>query len=532
MSQNDSTTTPPPYGGPSTGLSGRGSRFFDWMRSLGVVRADGWVGGVCAGVAYRLGIDPLIVRGIAVVAALLGAPVLLVYALAWALLPDRDGRIHLQRLFEGDVDAPIVAAGVLIVLSLLPWSSGLGWFGGGVWHDWGWAEIVGRVFWTLLVLALVAGLIVFAVRAADKRPGASTPADRPAPPAPGAWPSATAEGAPSDSSSPPTTSAAFATGADGATTTTAASADPTTEAGAPTPPLDITAEPVAPPAPTVGASPQDLADWQQRQAEWKADHARWKARLAEDMRAVKAQRSAEIRSQAAAANAAANARRAAYRAANPRVGAPLGWLTVGLAIIAGAAVSALWIPLTGLSGYASTAALAAATLVFGLAALIAGIARRRSGFLITFGIILAALTALTAALPGGARASFSATSIVAGADQTLSPSSDAAYVQGWGHTTIDLTDAVTASGTPEIDLAKGSDATTLIIPADATVRLEAATPSAVIVTDPSGAEHVHRCQPRPLGGCSTNIVVGSGGDPDAVVRIAQLDDVLVQREQK
>lgn len=105
-------------------------------------------------------------------------------------------------------------------------------------------------------------------------------------------------------------------------------------------------------------------------------------------------------------------------------------------------------------------------------------------------------------------------------------------MQGWGHTTIDLTDAVTASGTPEIDLAKGSDATTLIIPADATVRLEAATPSAVIVTDPSGAEHVHRCQPRPLGGCSTNIVVGPGGDPDAVVRIAQLDDVLVQREQK
>lgn len=553
MSQNDSSTTPPPYGGPSTGLSGRGARFFDWMRSLGVVRADGWVGGVCAGVAYRLGIDPLIVRGIVVVAAILGAPAVLVYALAWALLPDRDGRIHLQRLFEGDVEAPIVAIGVLLVFSLLPWSSGLGWFGGGFWDDWGWAQIVGRVFWTLLVLGLVVGLIVFAVRAADKRPGgAGYGAAAGAAGGPGAAGAAGVAGAAgfaasasastSTSPSAPTSASADSVGtaptipspgtSSAGEAATPASAATDAPAGAPTPPLDITAEPVAPPAPTIGASPEDVADWQRRQAEWKADHARWKARLAEDMRAVKAQRSAELRSQAAAANAAANARRVAYRAANPRVGAALGWLTVGLAIIAGAVVSALWIPLTGLSGYTATAALASATLVFGVAALIAGLARRRSGFLITFGLILAVLTALTAALPGGARATFSATSIVAGSDQTLTPTSDAAYVQGWGRTTIDLTDAVEASGTPEIDLAKGADPTTLIIPADATVRLEAATPSAVIVTDPSGTRHVHRCDPRPLGGCGTTLVVGPAASPDAVVRIAQLDEVLVQREQK
>jgi phage shock protein PspC (stress-responsive transcriptional regulator) len=551
MSQNDSTTTPPPYGGPSTGLSGRGARFFDWMRSLGVVRADGWVGGVCAGVAYRLGIDPLIVRGIVVVAAILGAPAVLIYALAWALLPDRDGRIHLQRLFEGDVEAPIVAIGVLLVFSLLPWSSGLGWFGGGFWDDWGWAQIVGRVFWTLLVLGLVAGLIVFAVRAADKRPagGAGGSAAR-AGAAAGATGAGTTTTTGAEPGSSPSTAAAFAASADGTTTApadaagttgttgttgTAAAASTTAaegEAGAPTPPLDITAEPVAPPAPTIGASPEDVADWQRRQAEWKADHARWKARLAEDMRAVKAQRSAEMRAQASAANAAANARRAAYRAANPRVGAALGWLTVGLAIIAGAVVSALWIPLTGLSGYAATAALAAATLVFGVAALVAGLARRRSGFLITFGLILAAITALTAALPGGARASFSATSVVAGADQTLTPTADAAYVQGWGNTTIDLSDAVVASGTPEIDLAKGADLTTLLVPADATVRLEAATPAEVIVVDPSGTRHTHRCDPRPFGGCTANILIGPAGSPDAVVRIAQLDDVLVQREEK
>ncbi|UAJ80303.1 PspC domain-containing protein [Leifsonia sp. ZF2019] len=529
MSQNDSTTTPPPYGGPSTGLSGRGGRFFDWMRSLGVVRADGWVGGVCAGVAYRLGIDPLIVRGIVVVAAILGAPVVLIYALAWALLPDRDGRIHLQRLFEGDIEAPIVAIGVLLVFSLLPWSSGLGWFGGGFWDDWGWAQIVGRVFWTLLVLGLVAGLIVFAVRAADKRPTAHTPeASAPSPDS-----DATA------AASAAATTAAPAEDIDRAAVDSTEAVAPTVAPepgaavhGAPAPPLDITAEPVAPPAPTIGASQQEVADWQRRQAEWKADHARWKARLAEDMRAVKAQRSAEMRSQAAAANAAANARRAAYRAANPRVGAALGWLTVGLAIIAGAAVSALWIPLTGSSGYAVTAALAAATLIFGVAALVAGLARRRSGFFITFGIILAVITALTAVLPGGARAGFSASSVVVGADRTLTPAADASYVQGWGSTTIDLTDAVTAPGTPEIELAKGADPTTVIVPADATVRIEAATASTVTVADPSGTERVHRCQARPLGGCSANILVGPAGSPAAVVRIAQIDEVLVQREQK
>ena len=151
MSQNDSTppvgTPANPYGGPRTGFSGRGTRFFDWMRGLGVVRADGWLGGVCAGIAYRLGIDPLIVRGIVVVAGILGVPVLLLYAAAWALLPDRDGRIHLQRLFEGDFEPPMVAIGVLLLLSLLPWASGF-WWAGGPFRDvpaWGEVESDRRV---------------------------------------------------------------------------------------------------------------------------------------------------------------------------------------------------------------------------------------------------------------------------------------------------------------------------------------------------------------------------------------------------
>src|SRR3954465_13322610 len=78
-------------------------KFFTWIRNLDLKREPGWVGGVCAGVATKLGIDPLIVRGIVVVLAVLGAPVIIVYAAAWLLLPDRTGQIHLQELIRGHV---------------------------------------------------------------------------------------------------------------------------------------------------------------------------------------------------------------------------------------------------------------------------------------------------------------------------------------------------------------------------------------------------------------------------------------------
>lgn len=525
---NDGTTPPPPpgattpgstsagpsasgpYGGPQTGFSGRGTRFFDWMRSLGITRTDGWIGGVCAGIAYRIGIDPLIVRGIAVVAALLGAPVVLLYAIAWALLPDRDGRIHLQRLFEGEFEAPIVAIGVLVVLSLLPWTNGVWWFGGPFGHDPGWFDVVSRIFWTLIVLGAAAALIVVAVRNADKRSGGggSTPAP---------------------ASAAPSTSAASTA----ATTSTTASTSATAASAAvpPAPAVAIGSEPPAPPAPDAQATEQEVADWRDRQAQWRAEHDQWKQRLAEDMRAVKAQRSAQLRAEASAANAQAEARRAAYRAANPRVGAAIGWLAVGLALVAASLTGAFWGAITGLPGYALTASLAAATLVFGVTALIAGIARRRSGFLIFLGILMAALTALAALLPTSPGVRLDA-NVSTGTHLSVTPAGNANYLQGWGDTTIDLTRAVAASGTPVVNLAKGPGETTVIVPDDATVRVEAATVSSVTVTDPSGGEQTHHCDPAFLGGCNTDLVVGPTGAPQVVVRIAQVDDVHIDRVQK
>lgn len=397
MSQNDSTppvgTPANPYGGPRTGFSGRGTRFFDWMRGLGVVRADGWLGGVCAGVAYRLGIDPLIVRGIVVVAGILGVPVLLLYAAAWALLPDREGRIHLQRLFEGDFEPPMVAIGVMLLLSLLPWASGFWWAGGPFWDVPAWGEVVGRVVWTLVVIGAVVALIVVAVQRSESRGAAG-------------WTGATASGqgaapgGPTGPVSAPASGASTEQGAPAPAAASAASAASASTVGVDAVQLDIAAEPTPPPAPPQGASTEDLADWQQRQAQWRAEHAAWKQRLAADMRAVKAQRSAELRTQVATATAEAAARRDAYRAANPRVGAAIGWLTVGLALVAGSVVAIVWPQLADVARFTTAAGLAAATLVVGVVVLIAGFARRRSGFLIFLGILLAAMTVAALVLAG------------------------------------------------------------------------------------------------------------------------------------
>ena len=159
------TETPPPT---------TSERFFAWMRSLGIQREKGWIGGVAAGIAVRIGIDPLIVRGILVVIALLGAPALLVYAAAWLLLPDTDDSIHLERAIKGHFDASHAAIGVVILLGLLPTAPGL-WFGASVWPD-----ALGRIIWTAVLIGLAVWFVVWiAQRDSLPKPGPAAP---PAPP--------------------------------------------------------------------------------------------------------------------------------------------------------------------------------------------------------------------------------------------------------------------------------------------------------------------------------------------------------------
>ncbi|WP_432494958.1 PspC domain-containing protein [Kineococcus gypseus] len=119
-----------PAGEVPAGRRAAPERFFDALRRSGVVRGrDRWVAGVCGGVGHRLGVNPAWVRGAVVVLALLGGLGLLLYGLAWALLPDLTGRIEAEAAHRGDVSASLVAAVALVVVDLaggagfgLPWN--------------------------------------------------------------------------------------------------------------------------------------------------------------------------------------------------------------------------------------------------------------------------------------------------------------------------------------------------------------------------------------------------------------------------
>jgi len=56
-----------------------------------------WIAGVAGGVAHRFDLDPTLVRCVWVVLSLFAGVGLVLYGLAWALLPEEsDGRIHLE----------------------------------------------------------------------------------------------------------------------------------------------------------------------------------------------------------------------------------------------------------------------------------------------------------------------------------------------------------------------------------------------------------------------------------------------------
>jgi phage shock protein PspC (stress-responsive transcriptional regulator) len=80
----------------------------------------GIVAGVCAGVAKRLGIDPIIPRVAVAAATLAGGTGLIVYLLAWALVPEQGGRAPSWARLAGRRDTWLALSGsTLLLLSLL-----------------------------------------------------------------------------------------------------------------------------------------------------------------------------------------------------------------------------------------------------------------------------------------------------------------------------------------------------------------------------------------------------------------------------
>jgi phage shock protein PspC (stress-responsive transcriptional regulator) len=162
-----------------------GAGFFDSIRRTGIARSnDRWIGGVAAGVAERYGLDPLLVRGLLILSVFVVGLGLVLYGVAWLLLPERsDGRIHLQETFRGTFDVAVLGAGLLILFGFIS--------GSGIWPWWGGpAEWVAVMLWIAFWVAVV-WLLVKLVRSRRRdggMPPSSTWTPGPTPGAPGTPP--------------------------------------------------------------------------------------------------------------------------------------------------------------------------------------------------------------------------------------------------------------------------------------------------------------------------------------------------------
>jgi phage shock protein PspC (stress-responsive transcriptional regulator) len=143
---------------------GQPTDFFTWIRSHGIQRGrDRWIGGVASGIAHRQGIDPLIVRGIFIVLTLFGGIGVLLYGLAWAFLPEPDGRIHVQEAGAGRWSGGMTGALITSVVGL----TGLG---GGFW---GWNHNgFGGFFWTVFWVGAAVYLLYYLTQRNKARNGA------------------------------------------------------------------------------------------------------------------------------------------------------------------------------------------------------------------------------------------------------------------------------------------------------------------------------------------------------------------------
>lgn len=220
------TGGPAPTSGPEPTPSSTDhvASFFASVRRTGLVRTpDRWIGGVASGLALRLGVDALLVRAAFGVLALISGAGLVLYALAWALLPEQsDGRIHLEETIRGRFDAAIAGAGLLLVVGL-SWDPGrFGW-----WGPWGFGWL--DDLFGIALVAFVVSVFVTARRRRRDGAGASgagapwsypgTPGAGSPPPYPGSAPGSA--GSPASATSPSWPGATDATTAGPGTSTTA-----------------------------------------------------------------------------------------------------------------------------------------------------------------------------------------------------------------------------------------------------------------------------------------------------------------------
>jgi phage shock protein PspC (stress-responsive transcriptional regulator) len=241
MTETSSSIPPPaPYGDQHANGSPRapgGAAFFDWIRGLGFVRGqDRWLAGVCGAVAARTGLDAMVVRGIAIVIAILGGPIFFLYAVGWALMPDASGRSLVEKAARQVFEPAMIAVGALLFLTFVPWMQGIWWQGPPeVWGMPGWLEVLLRTSWAI---GLTAAIIVLVIYIAKRVPSPRTQPSR-------GYGSATAQ---------PGTAQSGAAQSGTAQSGTAQQTAPTGTA-----PVDTAPQPAAASQPTTAAQPETTA---------------------------------------------------------------------------------------------------------------------------------------------------------------------------------------------------------------------------------------------------------------------------------
>lgn len=455
---------PPPPGGfdsaPGTrsATSTWADRFFSWTAGLGVVRGDGWIGGVAAGLAARMRVDPLIVRGILVVVAVFGFPVLFLYGVAWALLPDLDGRIPLQEGLRGRVTPALFGSGGLAILGLIPAPSalliGLPTVSVSSYDGGGWFALV--VVLAIVGALIVAGLTVIIVRAALRAPHATAPAA----------PETDERTASAASEAPDESAAASGSGPDAASADRQGVDAAGFAASAPSPDDVVTApvddEPIEPAAPasddpaSASASADDeYAAWREQHAAWKEQDDAWRRQQQDAARAAREQARRERQTQAAAFSAEAAERRRIRRLTAPRTPFAYVATVLGIALVAGTIVA-----LQHGSDLAAARGLFVAALVIALGMVVASTLRRRSGFLAFATVLLLAGGAaglatptLVSMHPGGYG--------ISNAPGAESWPASAPFVQPWGYVNVALFD--TREPTEPIHIVKRTGSTFVLV---------------------------------------------------------------------
>lgn len=416
---------------PTTALSGPApsDRFFSWTAGLGIVRGDGWLGGVAAGLAARMRVDPLIVRGILVVAALFGFPVLFVYAVAWALLPDLDGRIPLQDALRGQFTTAQAGIAVCALLGLIPGPLTLFF---GLPTLWSIAGVGGSItalgiFFFILGLGAIGGLLFLIVRAARRTPGAPASELRMASAA-----EATPEASTHDTGSGPASSV-DEQGVDAAGFAASAPSE------------------LAPPvAPGADAAADEMAAWREQHAAWKVQDDAWRREQQDIARVAREQARRERQERGAVFAAEAAERRRVRRLTKPRTPFAYIAVTIGIAVIAGTLVA-----LQQGGTLAPALGLFVAGLVLAVAMVVAGAVRRRSGFIAFVTVLTLIGGVIAVAVPTTQALHVGGYGISNLGDPVRYPA-DAPFTQPWGDLSVFLADTGRTAAPIHIDKGDGS----------------------------------------------------------------------------